>query len=170
MAHNGILHIPCVNRSMSDTWHLARMLEPILTAHPDYLANDRAMKDLGDAIGHGNKLAFIDGAGHITIVNEELGVWSDDGATWYSNEYSLPRYREFFTWDARGKRVVSFGFGAHTSDIAEPFNTLPLTEAESINSECDYCGLSGPCWYDHEFDAVLCRECLERECQDEPTH
>lgn len=97
MAHNGILDIPCFNGLMSDTWHLAKMLQAVCH-EPDCLFEKTVMTDFGKEIGRGNKLAFLAGDGRLAIVNENLGNW--DAGLWYSNTYSLyPAVYTTKNWD-----------------------------------------------------------------------
>lgn len=85
MMHNGILFTPGGayrgpdHDKKSDTRVVAEALNNILRLQ-DVL---QAKKELGAAIGYGNKLAFLYDTGDYVIINENQGYW-DDGI-WYSN-------------------------------------------------------------------------------------
>jgi len=85
VAHNGIIHIPRVRQEFSDTWHyVERLKEAGVTARNlgDYVP--AITKEIGD----GNKLAFLDAGGAITLVNPQAGLQYGD--VWLSNDWSLP--------------------------------------------------------------------------------
>lgn len=89
VAHNGVIHEEATtwkmtDKTKSDTWHFVQQqLKPraMNCVRPDMV------KKLGTKIGKGNKLAFLDYTGKVTIVNESEGQWLSD--IWVSNLYSL---------------------------------------------------------------------------------
>ena len=50
---------------------------------------DKYKTQMGEAIGVGNKLAFLFNGGQYRIINEQRGLWRD--GIWYSNSTYLPR-------------------------------------------------------------------------------
>lgn len=86
MAHNGVINIECPNKLMSDTWHFSKKL---IEMGLDHLAikDEEIAAHIKKWIGSGNKLAFLDYTGNITIVNDKAGHWED--GIWYSNTHSL---------------------------------------------------------------------------------
>lgn len=91
MAHNGILDVPMVDKDKSDTWNFAKyIVSPMLFAAQGRIDHPGLTDSLQKFIGRGNKLAFFDSKGNITIVNEKAGTVYQE--MWFSNEYNLPGY------------------------------------------------------------------------------
>jgi hypothetical protein len=86
--HNGMLNVAIENRNMSDTWHYAQLLKPILVQYPEALGNPNFLKEVGESIGIGNKFTFLEADGTFAIVNEKAGKWLTPGI-WVSNIHSL---------------------------------------------------------------------------------
>jgi hypothetical protein len=84
--HNGIIadHAD-VKAEKSDT---RMFIKDILEELPgNWLENDPIRALVAGYIGD-SKLAFMDGHGEVTIINEHLGIW--DNKRWYSNSGYLP--------------------------------------------------------------------------------
>jgi hypothetical protein len=98
MMHNGIINIDTSSdETKSDTWHYAQYLK-------DYgITSDNIdLLGVGEEVGPGNKVVFMDSHGTISIANEKSGLWVDD--QWYSNSYSLavsdvPKWWTMGSWD-----------------------------------------------------------------------
>jgi hypothetical protein len=84
--HNGILReVKCdIDSSMSDTWHYARSLEPLLEAAPGILQNEEFIAHV-DAYAkkEASKFVIMDVDGTTIIFNDKAGVKRD--GNWYSN-------------------------------------------------------------------------------------
>jgi glutamine amidotransferase len=97
-AHNGIIHNAPLSPKFSDTYQFN---EVILKCLPDGFLNHRVYTDLIQSyIGSGSKLAFLDTANSITIINESAGVW--DEGIWYSNR----GYKAYSYHDYGGTQIV----------------------------------------------------------------
>lgn len=163
MAHNGILDVPELDHTKSDTWHFAQLLKPVLAKDPSLLQSDHFLSYLGKTIGSGNKLAFLDVQGRVSIVNRERGV-TEDGI-WYSNSYSLyasswVSYRDS-DWD---KKNTTASVGAAASTTA-PSTLEPKQRIEFV---CDVCGDSDVAEEMYELAAgkYMCWYCF-REASDD---
>lgn len=81
MIHNGVICSPAGNKSdtrlMVDKWFNKLNKENLLLCN----------QQLGEAIGGGNKLAFLFNDDTYLITNEERGSWNKDGTCWFSNEW-----------------------------------------------------------------------------------
>ena len=109
MAHNGILATGNdADETRSDTWHYINwVVRPTLMAHPDLLSNPDYIKFLGKMIGSSNKLAFVNGNGEITVINQSAGV--QYLGSWLSNTYAWS-YLKF-----TGAANVSTGYNYSTT-------------------------------------------------------
>ena len=104
-----------------------------------FLNNDGIRLLISNAIGS-SKLAFLDSSGHINIINEHLGHWSDDNNIWYSNDgYKSCNYVKV--------NIGNFG-QAYTSYNRANYNrklnknsgiTDRMTKSKSMGIRCDYC-------------------------------
>ncbi len=111
-AHNGIIDIPIVDKTKSDTRTFFDILQVILADKRIQLDSKSVLKRIGKAVGSYNKIAFLHSSGRMGIANEDSGDW--DGGAWYSNYGYLP--------------TKSFVF--------EPAGTLnPNAEAELVDRE-----------------------------------
>lgn len=167
LAHNGVIHdVPLTNPKRSDTWHFAQMLrEAGLTA--DEVREQGNVKAIGDMVGAGNKLAFLDSQGRVTIVNRGCGVeWQ---GMWFSNSYSLPdRYHDEIRqqWAIEAGRGAGAGYrGAGRGNADTP--PWWLDQSEQAGDEefpysgyCDYCDTySEHLVYSREYTADVCADC-----------
>lgn len=86
VVHNGILNQHCdENNPINDT---QLFVWDVLANLPEnFLRNEGILTMLSDYIRYG-KLVFISTTGKVTIINENLGVWSN--GRWYSNRSYLP--------------------------------------------------------------------------------
>ncbi len=93
MVHNGVLSGQRTDaKGRSDTYHFVRdVVRPELEADPTALGSDAYVNGLNRAIGTGNRLAFMESDGRVTIIGKEKGLMVGD--MWYSNTYawSAPR-------------------------------------------------------------------------------
>lgn len=96
MFHNGTIYkIDRQDPSDSDTKALADLISEC-TYEYIYDIKPLIQSIIGDTL---NKLVFLENDGEITIMNDNLGIWDEDGC-WYSNEYHLPKKsREPFETD-----------------------------------------------------------------------
>ena len=87
--HNGILSCVKVAKGskISDTIIYRNRYLDSLTGKS--LRNVKLFRAIGRHIGAGNKFVFMNGAGDVTLCNEDQGVWKD--GLWYSNSSFLPR-------------------------------------------------------------------------------
>jgi hypothetical protein len=94
-AHNGIIRIDTPNPARSDTLEFR---DRYLSDLPDGWLENQAICDLVGARAAGSKLAFIDGRGRLTIINEHLGAWRDN--VWISSTiFGLSAADEEEEWD-----------------------------------------------------------------------
>jgi hypothetical protein len=77
-------------------------------------------------IGAGSKLAFLDTANSITIINESAGVW--DEGIWYSNG----GYKESKYYDAGGVRVGTYGTTWGTNKVFYGSNVKQTAKQTTI--------------------------------------
>lgn len=87
MMHNGIIsNYKVINPRMSDSWHFAKWLAPIVNGGE--ILDDKDFIDvIGRRIGKGNKIVLLRGDGKVFIVNEDQGVEYKN--MWLSNDYSI---------------------------------------------------------------------------------
>ncbi len=89
MMHNGTIDIaqPYSERKhdLSDTWHFAEYIRPLLAATPGLLDDPIFQTILGKYIGW-SRLLFLDGDGKFVSVNKEKGIHAF--GCWLSNDYS----------------------------------------------------------------------------------
>jgi predicted glutamine amidotransferase len=83
LVHNGILPVdpPSGAGDISDTVYFCRTVLSFRSVNQ--LMDENFHDYLENIIGMGNKLAIMDFAGNVAIVNEDMGMW--DGVRWYSN-------------------------------------------------------------------------------------
>jgi predicted glutamine amidotransferase len=85
--HNGVIR-GLGNKQFSDTYEFNDMLKKF--SH-NFLACDMTKYFISEYIGH-SKLVFLDADDKYTIINEELGKWTD--GNWYSND-SYKQYNDY---------------------------------------------------------------------------
>lgn len=108
MVHNGVFSgYTEIKEDMSDTWHIARIIERVLAMYRDEdLSKDEDLNfeeltpRLADAVVKAafttfnismswNKLIImLENGGEVALINEAAGKWLDD--VWYSNDYNFP--------------------------------------------------------------------------------
>lgn len=143
-AHNGIIYSAPKSEDYSDTYMFN---EVILKKLPSgFLSNPSIVSLIRSYIGSGSKLAFLNGSGIISIVNEKSGKW--DNGVWYSNS----GYKKLDYFDYGGTKVKYINSGKQKSifddyDVSSKVNLSvcdycpsPLvTSQEIINGCCQYC-------------------------------
>lgn len=83
-AHNGVFFNIASCDKYSDTYHFNELLiKPIFAKNPAAIFTTAAKVLIEEFIGRGNKLAFINHKGQITLMHEHAGEIEDD--TWFSN-------------------------------------------------------------------------------------
>ncbi len=154
-AHNGIIYSAPISNDYSDTYMFN---ESVLKNLPHGFLNNPAIVNLIKGyIGTGNKLAFLNEQGHITIVNEKQGVW--DSGVWYSNHgYKQTSYFDCggttksstgtvysgSVYDNAGKKNYSGGYPSKSYELGSaselPFPQYKKYEYDSSKPVCDWCG------------------------------
>tara|TARA_R110002012_G_scaffold94583_1_gene228888 strand:- start:217 stop:882 length:666 start_codon:yes stop_codon:yes gene_type:complete len=84
MAHNGIINTLDVPEGMSDTRVLACHLNDVLPT--DWLDKPEEVEYVTELAGT-SRLTFMDNAGRIYFINEDLGAWQDN--VWYSQPRAI---------------------------------------------------------------------------------
>jgi len=122
-AHNGVMSDMVVKDrpDLSDTQVFNRY---ILQQLPQNFLQSAAMRRLIESAISYNKLAFLDGAGKITIFNEEAGSTREDGV-WFSNRDYLGITYIYQDWYARNREWVLKDDGQWRSRSS--FRPLPVT-------------------------------------------
>jgi len=108
-AHNGVMSgMTRTSRpDLSDTQVFNRY---ILQQLPhNFLRNSGMTALIENMIGGRNKLAFLDGSGKITIINERAGTRKDSGL-WFSNLLHEPR-SSGYVWTGNARSGASYGTG-----------------------------------------------------------
>lgn len=105
MAHNGIISNIPREKDISDTMEFVLAhVAPLSRLCPNFLANEDARLLMKNAIGSGNKLAFLIGDGTIytmgDFVNENGLLYSNHS---YEDWYTTYRYSNYSTWDSKTK-------------------------------------------------------------------
>jgi len=85
--HNGVIR-GLGNKQFSDTYEFNDMLKKY---KHNFLTCDMSKYFISEYIGH-SKLIFLDADDRYTIINEELGKWTD--GNWYSND-SYKQYNDY---------------------------------------------------------------------------
>lgn len=97
-AHNGVISIGASDNH-SDTWHFnEEILKPLFNGRNGYkrIYNAGIQFLLKEAIGSGNKLAFLTTDEEVVIINETAGNKSNAEGIWYSNYMHLnSHYRSY---------------------------------------------------------------------------
>lgn len=125
-AHNGIIYSAPKSNDYSDTYMFN---EVILKKLPSgFLSNQPILSLIRSYIGSGSKLAFLNGSGIISIVNEKAGVW--DNGVWYSNT----GYKKVDYFDYGGTKV------SNISDVKQKtlFEDCSIP-TKTYRAVCDYC-------------------------------
>lgn len=91
LMHNGIITMPEIDKSKSDTWHFVEyFLQPILIQNPDIIYNETFVKAIGKLLV-GNRVLILDGRSGEFIKLADSGSHTADDGIWYSNTYSTKR-------------------------------------------------------------------------------
>lgn len=97
LMHNGIIDMPVIDKSRSDTWHFGHyVLEPMLAARPELFGSEELTRVLASLIGPGNKLVILRADGASMVVNRSDGI--DHEGLWLSNAHSLPTHKVVSKW------------------------------------------------------------------------
>jgi hypothetical protein len=87
MMHNRTLSIDPPKKHWSDSRTVARLLELLCKANPDFLGSDLFYSFIEHQADEDNRFVFLDAQQEdFLIINEELGTWVD--GVWFSNLYS----------------------------------------------------------------------------------
>jgi hypothetical protein len=157
--HNGVIK-GLGNKKFSDTYEFNDMLKKF---KHNFLGCDMSKYFISEYIGY-SKLVFLDIDDKYTIINEELGKWSD--GNWYSND-SYKQYNDFkyygnqkvYNTPAAAPSKVNGLYVDPTYTLEEEWLDIE-TEDEWIMYEyiCDVYGLdheSEATWEDIEYYMVL---------------
>jgi predicted glutamine amidotransferase len=120
--HNGIIRVPEIDKTRSDTWHFnALVLQLLKKPEKVFIENSRESTLVQGFIGTTSKLIFLNEKGEFSIFNEYLGHW-DKAGNWFSNStYKTSRYI-----DRGGVQVEKVSYygnwykGAPVSDWKKP--------------------------------------------------
>ena len=120
MIHNGIIDTPIQKNQehLSDTWHYTANVLRKLPA--GFERSEGTIELIRRTIGW-SRMVFLDRTGRHTIINEQSGIWEQDGCWYSNNSYKPSRY----TW-------------ADSSEDGPGFQTIDSWEYES----CDSCSQS----------------------------
>lgn len=137
--HNGVIK-GLGNKQFSDTYEFNDMLKKF---NHNFLSCDMTKYFISEYIGY-SKLLFLDDNDKYTIINEELGKWTD--GNWYSND-SYKQYNDYKyygntkvykdtkkldTWDNDLDNLNSLSY---TPDVIE--EDMPLDEWEMYENICN---------------------------------
>lgn len=108
LIHNGVIPIKCTENDYSDTWHFVhKVLDPIVSQRGVPITDQSLSWFIRVSIGT-DKIAVMDGDGHVIIFNEDKGNWEDTdgldgkkGKVWYSN-YSFRNYKTYKSYSGSG--------------------------------------------------------------------
>jgi hypothetical protein len=101
MMHNGVLHgYQVTNPAMSDSWHFAQYIRPMVNTKPAVLADKAFQNMISEVIGPSNKMVFLDNEGHVNIINEHCGLRYE--GLWLSNDNSMWGK----SWSKSGKKTA----------------------------------------------------------------
>jgi predicted glutamine amidotransferase len=91
--HNGIIRVPEIEKTRSDTWHFnALVLQLLKKPENAFVENSRESALIQGFIGSSSKLIFLNEKNEFSIFNEHLGHWDKSG-NWFSNStYKTSRY------------------------------------------------------------------------------
>jgi len=144
MIHNGIIDIPQTDENKSDTFHFSEAINKL----PSPVEDEDVKWLLEEAVGFGNKVAFLDVWNNYTILNEKSGTWLD--GIWFSNLH----------WKTR--KVYSTGgwhYGSYYSSLEKP---LPSLETNGVKVSDPYARRCIDCGLQVELDSKFpefCKAC-----------
>lgn len=125
--HNGVIK-GLGNQKFSDTYEFNDMLKKF--GH-DFLRDEMSKFLISEYIGY-SKLIFLDSKDEFTIVNEELGKWTDDN--WYSND----SYKSYNDWSYHGNQKVS-----KTTTVDYSKDSLVIDQDYELELYLDLCEIYG---------------------------
>jgi hypothetical protein len=125
--HNGVIR-GLGNKKFSDTYEFNDMLKKY---KHDFLTCEMSKFFISEYIGH-SKLIFLDRNDKYTIINEDMGKWTD--GNWYSND----SYKEYNNYVYYGNTKVSKSNAKVESSTWDDFG---LNEWEMYDYICDIYGL-----------------------------
>lgn len=142
MFHNGIIGES--DNIKSDTNILAGIIKNLKL---DIMNNGNAQDLLQFVAGtYSNKLVFLNAAGEVLIINEDLGFW--EKGVWYSNLNFRTKWSYFDEYDYKTNKKDN--------------RLYPALEKEPFYGNCEGCGLySDNLHYNHEFNCMLCDTCAK---------
>lgn len=120
--HNGVIK-GLGNKSFSDTYEFNDMLKKF---KHNFLSCDMTKYFISEYIGY-SKLVFLDNKDKYTIINEELGKWSD--GNWYSND----SYKQYNDYSYYGNTKVA----KTTKDITAKYSMDTLDDVWDDNTYDD---------------------------------
>jgi len=112
--HNGVIS-GLGNKSFSDTYQFNDILKKF---KHNFITCDTTKYFISEYIGH-SKLVFLDSKDRYTIINEELGKWTD--SNWYSND-SYKHYNEYVYYG--NKKVAKTTATTPTTTISNSWDDL----------------------------------------------
>ena len=154
VAHNGIIHNTPRSKDISDTMeYVLSQLSPLSRLCPEFYTNPDALLLVKNAVGSGNKLAFLTGTGAIHTVGDFV---EHDGMLYsnhtYEDWWTSPRYVSYGVWD---KSTGKWNYDSYTytpapkpyagdtrldyiydgedyweGELVEPHYLMPLTDVE----------------------------------------
>ncbi len=90
--HNGISPVPILDKKRSDSWHVARLLQPMFERDKGFLESEYLSDILGFIGGTGSKYTFLRADGSWRIIGRKKGV--ESGNLWFSNDGPLVNFEE----------------------------------------------------------------------------
>lgn len=158
--HNGVIK-GLGNKDFSDTYEFNDMLKKF---KHNFISCDMTKYFISEYIGY-SKLIFLSADDKYTIINEELGKWTD--GNWYSND----SYKQYNDYSYYGNTKVSKSATKKSSNTYDPlfdldddwncYNNYQLSEEDEwvmYEYICDTYGLDPndvEAWYDVEYYMTL---------------
>ena len=177
MAHNGVFQgLNEYRPDRSDTWHFVQdYLRPYVASTEDL--SQPIIKGTIETVAKGQRLAFLDGKGQITLFGEQLGYWDTANNLWYSNSYWKPyvsrvsrlpwwedsdyEYATYYEWDG-SKLVPTNKYNGESQDL---YQRSPHPQDNPVQLvQCNWCSESVSLTYRVYFQAKpyrLCKQCSE---------
>jgi hypothetical protein len=143
--HNGIISETTLPGSpISDT--VVFNIE-YLQKLPENWLQSEVIKSLVSKFIGSSKLAFLDGSGQVTLINEHLGHWDEQLNNWYSNYSYVQDEYNFNTWilptkknkKARQWHEENVKYNSYRGDCCEYCGKVLISDREYNNGICDKC-------------------------------
>ena len=139
--HNGVIK-GLGNKQFSDTYEFNDMLKKF---NHNFLGCEMSKYFISEYIGY-SKLIFLDADDRYTIINEELGKWTD--GNWYSND-SYKQYNDYKYYGNVKVSNTANKFDAWDKEWDKEYNYIPaqvvddepLDDWEMYEEICDIYGL-----------------------------